>query len=259
MSSFASANQQVKEVQEALNKLGYNVGKPDGVMGRYTRKLLRKYQKDHGLKPTGKPNKATMDKLKGVKPKKSLKSAMAKGHAAVKKGHYNEAMKWFKMESKTGNAEALFMLATFYEQGLGVKENIKLAVKIYTKSAKNGHLTAQINLALIYLNGEKGIKKDITKAAALFYKATKQGDIHAKYHLGKILLDQGNYKKSKKWLIKAAAQNDKDAQYALGMMYYKGLGVSKSLNTASFWIKKAAQQNHMKAQDMLKKIKKFKK
>lgn len=248
MSPFASANQ-VKDIQEALNKAGYYVGKPDGVLGRNTRKIILKYQKDHGLKQTGKPNQETINKLKGMKIS-PLKTSMEKGRAALKKENYTEAVKWFKQASKQGNAEALVIMAGLYEQGIGVKKNPKLAIKSYLQAAKNGSTIAQTSLGLIYLNGD-GVEKNIKKAKALFYKATKQGDVHAKFYLGKIFLDEENYKKAKKWLIKAASQGDKEAQFTLGKMYHQGLGVSKSIHTARYWLKQAAKQNHFEAQKMV--------
>ncbi len=43
----------IKKVQKKLNKCGYSCGKADGVMGTKTKKALKKYQKDNGLKADG--------------------------------------------------------------------------------------------------------------------------------------------------------------------------------------------------------------
>lgn len=61
----AAANAEVKALQEALDQAGYTL-KADGRMGPKTRAALKKYQKDNGLKVTGKTDQATKDKL-GVK------------------------------------------------------------------------------------------------------------------------------------------------------------------------------------------------
>jgi peptidoglycan hydrolase-like protein with peptidoglycan-binding domain len=55
----------VKSVQEALNKEGYKL-KVDGLMGKHTQIALRRYQKKHRLKVTGKADEATLGKL-GIK------------------------------------------------------------------------------------------------------------------------------------------------------------------------------------------------
>lgn len=58
-----AANGQVKEAQVALNHMGYKL-KVDGMMGKHTRAALRKFQKEHKLKVTGKPDHATLAALK---------------------------------------------------------------------------------------------------------------------------------------------------------------------------------------------------
>jgi peptidoglycan hydrolase-like protein with peptidoglycan-binding domain len=52
----------VMEVQEALNKHGANL-KVDGYMGKETRVALKAFQKENGLKATGRLNRETMEKL----------------------------------------------------------------------------------------------------------------------------------------------------------------------------------------------------
>jgi hypothetical protein len=52
-----------KEVQERLLALGYQVGKPDGVMGRKTIVALKAFQKDSGIPVTGEIDQATNQKL----------------------------------------------------------------------------------------------------------------------------------------------------------------------------------------------------
>ena len=64
----AMPSAEIKAVQEALNQHGFNL-KADGVMGRATKKALKKFQKDNGLKVTGKIDEPTKEKLGiGAKP-----------------------------------------------------------------------------------------------------------------------------------------------------------------------------------------------
>jgi hypothetical protein len=51
--------------------------------------------------------------------------------------------------------------------------------------------------------------------------------------------------------ITAAKQGDAEAQYRLGVVYDKGLGVKKDKREAVRWYRKAASQGHTKAQDSL--------
>lgn len=52
--------EQAKDLQTALNKLGYNSGTPDGIIGRNTRGALQRFQKDRSLTADGFP---TVDML----------------------------------------------------------------------------------------------------------------------------------------------------------------------------------------------------
>jgi peptidoglycan hydrolase-like protein with peptidoglycan-binding domain len=62
----AAASEEVKAIQEALNKQGANL-KVDGIAGKKTRAALATFQKANGLKATGKADPATLAKL-GIKP-----------------------------------------------------------------------------------------------------------------------------------------------------------------------------------------------
>lgn len=51
-----------------------------------------------------------------------------------------------------------------------------------------------------------------------------------------------------KWLRKAAEKGNVRAQYNLGMMYDKGDGVPKNLKEAAGWYRKAAEKGHVQSQ-----------
>jgi peptidoglycan hydrolase-like protein with peptidoglycan-binding domain len=53
----------VKDIQQGLSERGYRPGKIDGKFGRQTRDAVQDFQKAEGLKPTGKIDKPTLDKL----------------------------------------------------------------------------------------------------------------------------------------------------------------------------------------------------
>ncbi|GHT32760.1 hypothetical protein AGMMS49592_0010 [Endomicrobiia bacterium] len=54
--------------------------------------------------------------------------------------------------------------------------------------------------------------------------------------------------------IKKAEQGFAEAQYNLGVMYYKGEGVKQDYKEAIKWFKKAAEQGHSGAKTALTKI-----
>lgn len=53
----------VRQVQQALNQQGYDVGEVDGAWGPQTRDAMRNYQQAQGLEPTGEPNLRTLSSL----------------------------------------------------------------------------------------------------------------------------------------------------------------------------------------------------
>jgi peptidoglycan hydrolase-like protein with peptidoglycan-binding domain len=53
----------VRQVQQALNKSGHRVGRPDGIMGPRTREALQSYQKSKGMQASGKINQQTLSDL----------------------------------------------------------------------------------------------------------------------------------------------------------------------------------------------------
>ncbi|HMN22480.1 MAG TPA: peptidoglycan-binding domain-containing protein [Ottowia sp.] len=55
----------MREAQQRLNELGYNVGTPDGAAGPRTAAGLRAFQQDNGLPVSGRLDAATMDALAG--------------------------------------------------------------------------------------------------------------------------------------------------------------------------------------------------
>lgn len=55
--------QQAKDLQAALNKLGYNAGAVDGIIGRGTRGALQKFQKDRSLVADGFPTTDMLAKV----------------------------------------------------------------------------------------------------------------------------------------------------------------------------------------------------
>lgn len=48
-----SSGDAVKQLQEWLNQLGYDCGRPDGIFGTQTELAVKKFQVNHGLKADG--------------------------------------------------------------------------------------------------------------------------------------------------------------------------------------------------------------
>lgn len=166
--------------------------------------------------------------------------------------------------AKQGEADGQYALGWMYEQGQGVSQDDKQAVKWYRNAADQGYALAQYELARMYDSG-KGIPQDKKKSIELIIKAADRGYAQAQYHMGRLyqapLVDLGpltrkdpsapmpdDDKQAVLWFRKAAEQGHSDAQFALSEMYYYGHGIPRSNKKAYVWARKAAEQGNAEAQ-----------
>ena len=143
-----------------------------------------------------------------------------------------------KTLAEQGDANAQYNLGMMYNNGTGVEQDFKEAVKWYRKAAEQGDAEAQSNLGLKYDNGE-GVEQDFKEAAKWYRKPAEQGQVYAQSNLGVIYakgkgVDQ-DFKEALKWWQKAADQGDVNAQYNLGRMYKRGEGVKEDHVSAYTW------------------------
>lgn len=71
---------------------------------------------------------------------------------------------------------------------------------------------------------------------------------------GKRNFEAGYYKRAMKYLLPLACDGVGEAEYAVGYMYYYGLGVAQDTDVGYFWIKRAANQGCKPAITALKTI-----
>ena len=84
-------------------------------------------------------------------------------------------------------------------------------------------------------------------------KKAENGEDKAQYMymLGNICYNQEKYLEALKWYTEAAAKGHTDAQFALGSMYFNGMGIQKDYSEALKWYTEAAAKGHTDAQYML--------
>ena len=66
--ALAIAPQDLKTIQTSLNALGFNAGKPDGILGSKTRRALQQFEQHTGLVADGYPDENTLYNLKSEVP-----------------------------------------------------------------------------------------------------------------------------------------------------------------------------------------------
>ncbi len=120
-----------------------------------------------------------------------------------------------------GVAEAVFLMGTAYDEGLGKSSDIETAAGWYRRAAEMGHGLAQHNLGNIYFAG-RGVPQSDSLAVV--------------------------------WWTKAADDGDAIPQLRLGMMYEQGRGVAKDLDTERRWYSDAAGRGNAEAREALDRL-----
>jgi uncharacterized protein len=100
--------------------------------------------------------------------------------------------------------------------------------------AEQGNAVAQYGLGIMYDNGQ-GVPEDDKEAVKWYRLAAEQGNVLAQYDLGVSYDNRLDYNEAVKWYRLAAEQGYARAQSNLGAMYNNGQGVPKDLMYAYMW------------------------
>ena len=189
-------------------------------------------------------------------------SAKTQGHEAATAKLYSYYSKSLEAAAKGGDAQAQYEVGMDYYEGNGVSKNVATAAMWFDKAktqghematnqfysyyskllegyAKQGDAKAQYYTGLAYLDGLE-IAQNKSKAAKYFYASALQGDAAAKAKLCSF------YSKE----LKKFAQIDADAQYAIGLAYYKGDGVKKNSEVAARYLAQAMDNGNKDATEL---------
>jgi S1-C subfamily serine protease len=122
------------------------------------------------------------------------------------------------------------------------REDYQRAAQLWQPLAEQGHVNAQINLAVLYEHGY-GVTRDLRVAADWYLAAAGAGSAIGQYNLGLFLLEHGSVIPTEQnalyWLGKAADQGFADAQFELGLKYSQGLAGEARKTEASAWLYRA--------------------
>ena len=108
--------------------------------------------------------------------------------------NYASARKWWGKAAEAGMARAQIQLAMLYRDGDGGPEDKAAAARWFRKAAEQGDAGAQNEMGVLYWSGE-GVDKDRVKAGTWFERAAEAGSEDAQTNLGWFYLDdsQGVY------------------------------------------------------------------
>jgi len=120
-----------------------------------------------------------------------------------------------------GEAEALFLMGTAYDEALGVVEDPAEAAAWYRRAADAGHVLAAHNMGNLHAAG-RGVRQSDEQAVAWWRKAAEQGDAIPMLRLG-TMYEEGrgvprDLEQAKAWYARAASRGNAQAKAALARL-----------------------------------------
>lgn len=144
-----------------------------------------------------------------------------------------EAFRWFSLAASDGNKSAQYLLAEMYADGQGTELNLTLAKEWYEKSAAQGHQDAQKKLNKLKSSWDTPYQQLTVKDMA-----------------GKVIDGDAYFVSA----ANSAQTGNAKAQFDLGVMYFRGIGVPQDYHKALVFFEKANDLGHERAKDYIPKI-----
>lgn len=130
-------------------------------------------------------------------------------------------MRKVQRAAESGVIEAVFLMGTAYDEGLGKPVDPVLAASWHRRAAERGHVLGAHNLGNAYAEG-RGVGEDPAQAV--------------------------------EWWTRAAERGDAITQLRLGEAYEAGRGVARDLNAAREWYGRAAAAGNAQAREALDRL-----
>jgi len=164
-----------------------------------------------------------------------------------------EGVQWLQKAVEQNHAEAAYLLALCYENGIGAAPNPAQALEHYLLAAEQGDEYAAANCGLYYYEGIAGIRDEDKAFYWLDQACTDpEMDPYIVYLLGRCYEDgtgcQPDSQMAFKYYSFAAFQEQPEALNALGGFYMNGIGVDADENMALSFYLQAADQGYAPAQ-----------
>ncbi|MEM6461709.1 MAG: tetratricopeptide repeat protein [Pseudomonadota bacterium] len=173
-------------------------------------------------------------------------------YGAFQRGRYLTAYQLALPRAKLGDPAAQTLLGEIYSRGLGLPQNHKQAAFWYSSAAESGDRSAQLNYALMLLEG-RHVAPDPEKARDLMRRAADAGNSSAQFNYGQMLISaqpgREGVQKALPYMTAAAEAGIADAQFVLAQIYAYGTGLDEAdPNLARSWLIRAARSGFDTAQ-----------
>jgi TPR repeat protein len=159
---------------------------------------------------------------------------------------------WLTQAALRGHIQAGYALAALLSNKGDQAKNSQTSWRWLYHGLRNNDAKTYYNLAISLHQGLLGLPKDDSHFAPWLRQAAVFGITFAQNDFAAYQLSSSNKaKNSIQWLTKAAQKNDIKAQFNLGLVYARGLGVTPNDNKAIHWLSQAKENNNAKAEMML--------
>ena len=150
-----------------------------------------------------------------------------------------------------GDAEAQYHVGMMYNNGIGIKQDLRQAYEWFQKSAASNDPLGAYKLGC-YFDGQGAGIVTSDSDEALKYKlvAAKAGYALAQHDVANHYARQENFEEAVKWWKMAADQGYPKALYSLSGSYFQGKGAPKDLSLAYAYFKLAKLAPGKKVNDM---------
>lgn len=178
--------------------------------------------------------------------------------AAYERGELGAARSAFTRLSRAGVAAADYNLAVMHLRGEVPAASPAQALKLMSRAADAGFVTAMVGLAQLHEQGRAGTAVDLVQANHWYRRAAEAGSVDAQVAIGTAhYLGRGAAKdaaQAARWFRIAAQGGDVGAQYLIASMYEAGDGVERDLKQARYWYGVAARNGDDAAPSKVKEL-----
>jgi TPR repeat protein len=162
----------------------------------------------------------------------------------------SSALKNYRLDAESGDAEAQSMLGYMYLTGEGsVLQDYTMALSWFSKAAEQGNWFAQFKLGEMYYYGV-GVNQNYAEALKWYRKSAAQGILKAEFSVANMYRKgeggEHNYKLALKWYQVSAEKGFSNSQYRLAEMYHEGMGVPVDQKKAYVWYSIASRESQEK-------------
>lgn len=157
-----------------------------------------------------------------------------------------------RQAADTGDAAAMFEIASRHFEGRGVAKDMARAALWYEKAAEHGLAPAQFRIGNFYEKGV-GVERDMAKAKTWYQLAATQGNASAMHNLA-VLFAMGadgttDNESATRWFLEAAEHGISDSQFNLGILAAKGVGMKQDLVESYKWFALVAKSGDADASE----------